>query len=272
MKPFFSIVLVNYNTGKYLEEAIQSVLGQDCNDYEFIVCDAGSTDNSLGILEKYKDKFAWWVSEPDKGQSDAFNKGFSHAKGEFYTWINADDLMLPGTLSAIKKNLESNSSCKWLAPNHIFIDKNNLIVRCYKISSKPLYVYKYASIGICPSSFFHRDLYCQVGGFSLENHFAMDMDMWMKFLNMGYKYKRLNYWGWAFRLHEESKTSSAITSQVPLSMKSEMQKIEMDNHLPSKKIALIVMRLLKCFYDYPMTYIYTLRYKKTNINAINQWL
>lgn len=269
MNPLFSIVLVNYNTGKYIEKAILSVLEQDCQDFEFIVCDAGSTDNSLDVLKKYQKHFSWWVSEPDKGQSDAFNKGFSHANGEYLTWINADDLMLPGTLTAVKTAIKDTPSCKWFVPGLIYMDGQEKIFRCYKSSPKPMYVYKYASLGICPSSFFHRDIYNAAGGFNLKNHYAMDIDLWQKFLNMGYKYRRLSHWGWAFRLHVESKTSSAITAQIPPAMKAEVQRIGEENGLPEKKSALFLMRVLKCFYDYPLTYLYTRKYRGMDISAIN---
>ena len=103
MSPFFSIVMANYNSGHYIERAIQSVLSQSCKDFELIVVDGGSSDESVDIIKKYTDKLSWWVSEPDKGQSDAFNKGFSHATGRYYTWLNADDLLLPNVLEKVKE-------------------------------------------------------------------------------------------------------------------------------------------------------------------------
>ena len=102
IQPFVSVVIANYNYGRFLDEAIQSVLNQACNDVELIICDAASTDNSVEVIKKYADRIAWWCSEKDKGQSDAFNKGFSHAKGRFLTWLNADDVMLPGTIEKLK--------------------------------------------------------------------------------------------------------------------------------------------------------------------------
>ena len=103
--PFFSIVIVNYNYGRFLEAAILSILNQSCVDYELIVVDGGSTDNSVDIIRKYKNSISWWCSEKDNGQSHAFNKGFAHANGRFLTWLNADDLLMPGTLAAAKKKL-----------------------------------------------------------------------------------------------------------------------------------------------------------------------
>lgn len=94
--PLFSIVIVNYNYGRYLDAAIRSVLDQSCGDKELIVVDGGSSDESVRVIERHADRIGWWCSEPDNGQSDAFNKGFSRARGRFLTWLNADDIMFPG--------------------------------------------------------------------------------------------------------------------------------------------------------------------------------
>ena len=91
VQPLLSIVIANYNYGRFLEDAIKSVLSQDMGDkVELIICDAASSDNSVEIIKKYADKISWWVSEEDKGQSDAFNKGFAHATGKYGCWLNAD--------------------------------------------------------------------------------------------------------------------------------------------------------------------------------------
>ena len=89
----FSIVIANYISGKYLEAALLSVIRQNYPAVEIIVMDAGSTDNSVDIIRKYDQHIAYWVSEKDKGQSDAFNKGFAKAKNEWLLWLNADDFL-----------------------------------------------------------------------------------------------------------------------------------------------------------------------------------
>ena len=118
--PKFSIVIANYNSDLMLEECLISVFTQTFSDYEIIICDGGSTDNSLNIIKKYADRLSWWCSEKDKGQSDAFNKGFSHASGEFLFWLNADDLLMPNALQNAAEYLESHPSCKWLTFNTLF--------------------------------------------------------------------------------------------------------------------------------------------------------
>lgn len=99
--PKISIVTPSYNQGQFIEETIRSVLLQGYPNLEYIIIDGGSTDNSVDIIKKYSPWLTYWVSEPDRGQSHAINKGLAHCTGEVFNWINSDDLLCPGALRAV---------------------------------------------------------------------------------------------------------------------------------------------------------------------------
>ena len=93
-----SIVTISFNQADYLEEAMVSILEQDYDDIEYIIVDAGSTDGSRDIIERYRDRIAVVVLEPDEGPADGLNKGFARASGDIYGYLNADDAFLPGNV------------------------------------------------------------------------------------------------------------------------------------------------------------------------------
>lgn len=214
--PILSIVIANYNYGRFLETAIRSVVDQDGFDRcELIVVDGGSTDNSVEVIKKYADKISWWVSEKDKGQSDAFNKGFAHARGRYLTWLNADDILLSGTLLAIVDAMEANPEEEWFAGATAYFADDGAI----KTATVPLGNVVPRLLGVPawmrvsgPSSFFSRELLAKAGGFDVGLRYVMDIDLWMRFTNLGAKLKVIDRYLWGFRLHEESKTSSSLTT------------------------------------------------------------
>src|ERR1035437_8006561 len=108
MNPLVSIITPSYNQGKYIEETINSVINQDYTNIEYIIIDGGSSDNTVDVIKKYGSKLAYWVSEPDKGQADAINKGFLKANGDYICWINSDDVLYPDFISRRIKEFELN--------------------------------------------------------------------------------------------------------------------------------------------------------------------
>lgn len=209
--PFFSIVIATYNYGRFLADAIESVINQSCQDYELIVVDGGSNDNTIEVIHKYESFIAWWVSEPDSGQSNAFNKGFAHSKGKYLTWLNADDVYLPGTLESVKNKLVAHPEAEWATGNFLrFRDNDNVIIEA---KWGPHFLPFFLQTPDCPlvifgpTTFWSRKVYQEIGGLDESLHFAMDTDYWHRIVNRGYKQVRVNHCCWAFRMHINSKTA-----------------------------------------------------------------
>ena len=112
--PLFSIITVVYNGEKYLEKTIESVIKQKFKNFEYIVIDGGSTDNSVKIIEKFEKKIDYWVSEKDRGIYDAFNKGMRVSKGKFIGFINSDDIYKKNALKIISNYIEKNQQADFI--------------------------------------------------------------------------------------------------------------------------------------------------------------
>ena len=232
--PVLSIVIANYNYGRFLGDAIKSIIAQDAGDkIEVIICDAASTDNSVEVIKKYacglppntdRSEWAgnsnlqaanaklisWWCSEKDGGQSSAFNKGFSHSRGEWLTWLNADELYAEGTLKAFFALVDRNPNAQWITGNYVNFNESDKMIThvTWGPHTSPSFLsnqhYPLAVFG--STSFWRKSAYDQVGPIDEKLHYAMDMDYWARLVMAGYRQTRLNHYCWLFRDHDQSKT------------------------------------------------------------------
>ena len=124
-----SIVVPSFNQGNYLEETFRSIIGQGYPCVEIIVMDGGSTDNSVDVIKKYEKYITYWQSQKDNGQSDAINSGFRKATGDYVTWLNSDDVLLPGALLNIAKTIEKHPDVNWFLGNVLWMNKIGKIGR-----------------------------------------------------------------------------------------------------------------------------------------------
>ena len=212
MEKFLSVVIVNLNYGRFLERAIKSVIEQDGFDLcELIIIDGGSHDDSVDVIKKYSERISYWVSEPDKGQSDAFNKGFSHAMGKFLTWLNADDIMLPGTVRCLHINSLRHKGCVWFTGNYLQyrMDNQKIIFAPWGPHWVPgfLQTFRYPLVIFGPTSFWARSVWDKVGMMSVGLRYSMDTEYWLRMKRIGCRFRRLNHCCWAFGMHNESKTA-----------------------------------------------------------------
>ncbi len=121
-RPLVTIVTPSFNQAGFIEETIQSVIAQDYQPIEHLVIDGGSTDGTLELLRKYQDHLSW-VSEPDRGQTDAINKGFRRAHGAILCWLNADDVLMPGAISTVASYFESHPQVSFVYGDVLAIDR-----------------------------------------------------------------------------------------------------------------------------------------------------
>lgn len=187
--PRISIVTPSYNQAAFLRKTLDSVLDQNYPNLEYIVIDGGSTDGSVDILREYNAKLTYWVSEPDNGQSHALNKGFAHTTGEIVTWLNSDDVLLPGALHAVGEIFARYPQIQWLTGQPANLDiRDHLRIFPLKTGRfRPLILrgwYHGRGFGFIrqEGTFWRRSLWEQIGE-SLDEamHYAMDDNLWRRF-------------------------------------------------------------------------------------------
>jgi glycosyltransferase involved in cell wall biosynthesis len=201
-----SIITPSYNQAPYLEETIRSVLAQDYPQIEYAIVDGGSTDGTLEIIKKYEEQLAWWVSEQDKGQTDAINKGFGRARGEILAWLNSDDTYEPGAIAAAVKYLQEHPEVGMVYGNCNFINESGRVIGTFNSAQTSYRLLRQGYAHIPQQTmFFRTELWRQVGPLDPSFYFAMDYDLWTRLAaRTEIKYVPQT---WAnFRLHTSGKT------------------------------------------------------------------
>lgn len=222
--PLLTVVTPTYNSEKYIGDCLESLRASKSDEVEYILIDGGSTDSTMDLVERYKDLFSVIISESDNGQSDAFNKGFKLAQGDYLTWLNSDDVFCPGALARMLDEI-AKSKQQWYAANVVYIDGESKITRCCRSGSFEVFALGFGVLNVFgPSTIFHRDLYFQLGEFREDFYFCMDTEYWWRIASRGIRYKRLPIYLWALRLHEDAKTAASVTGGEdarPLGMRKE---------------------------------------------------
>ncbi|HXF86582.1 MAG TPA: glycosyltransferase family 2 protein [Anaerolineales bacterium] len=204
--PLVSIVTPSFNQARYIEATIQSVLSQDYPRIEYLIVDGGSTDGTVDIIRKYESKLAWWVSEQDKGQTDAINKGFARANGEILAWLNSDDTYEPGAVSAAVRYLQEHPEIGMVYGDCNYINEEGRVIGKFPAAQTNYVLLRRGYVHIPQqTTFFRADLWKQVGPLDPSFYFAMDYDLWTRIAARSeIKYVPQT---WAnFRLHTAGKT------------------------------------------------------------------
>ncbi len=210
--PLVTIVTPSYNQADFLERTILSVLNQDYPNIEYIVIDGGSTDGSVDIIKKYENRLAFWISEPDNGQSQAINKGFKRAAGEIFNWLNSDDLLMPGATTIAAHYLNKYPELGMVYGDRLIVDENDNVLKCVELPSFRRCFYRFGRFLPQETGFFRREMWNRANGLNENLHISMDRDLWLKFMKIG-KIYHIPFVMGSWRQHANAKSYLAFGPQ-----------------------------------------------------------
>jgi glycosyltransferase involved in cell wall biosynthesis len=188
--PKLTVITPSFNQGRFIERTIRSVLDQGYPNLEYVIVDGGSTDETVDIIRRYEDRLAWWVSEPDGGQSEAINKGIEGTSGDIVSYLNSDDYLLPGALETTVAAFNGGGS-SWVAGGAFDIEEGDPPRRLRVWRPKPPSYCEGRPGGRHwwllvpwhvpqPSSFWRRELFERFGSFRTDMHYAFDAEFMLR--------------------------------------------------------------------------------------------
>lgn len=218
-RPLFSCVVPVKGARPYIAEALASLELQGMGEELEVIVQDGTTEytectEQTGHTEIPKGLNVQWFRERDVGQSDALNKGFAKAKGEWLFWLNADDVLLPGALKKVRELISRVDRVYWIAGNQLLIDDMGNVLKCSVGNGWHDWLYRHAVPHVYgPSSFFRRELFERVGGLDVSLKYCMDWDLWIKFMKAGARFERIGDYLWAQRQWNGSKTQRKLSKE-----------------------------------------------------------
>jgi glycosyltransferase involved in cell wall biosynthesis len=212
-KPLVSIITPSFNQGPFLEETIASVLAQTYEPVEYIVIDGGSTDDSVQIIEKYAHRLAYWVSEPDRGQSHAINKGLARSTGAVIGWLNSDDTLMPDAVARVVDAMQETPMVVHGSVRLVDADSNTIARPKLAKRNQEFGVETIVGEGLVnqPGSFWNRAIMERVSHLDENLNYIMDYELWVRMALAGAEFRRLGDPPLAaYRLTSDTKTVGSL--------------------------------------------------------------
>jgi glycosyltransferase involved in cell wall biosynthesis len=217
MNPKISVITPCRNMASFLEDCMESIFGQNYPNLEYIVIDGASTDSTVEVVKRYEGRLAYWVSEPDRGQSHAINKGFAKATGDLLVWMNADDYFLPGAFAEVAAAWSAAPGAPFYFGDGMRVDVHKKVKSGFTPSGKVRFDRQALLLGLNyilqPSTFIDRKSFEECGGLDESLHFGMDSDLWMRLSGRGTPVPIQAVLS-ASREYESTKTSTGSFSRI----------------------------------------------------------
>jgi glycosyltransferase involved in cell wall biosynthesis len=212
MFPRISIVTPSYNQARYVGWTARSVFLQRYPNLEYILMDGGSKDDTVKVLEPYRDRFAYFVSERDKGQSDAVHRGLQRATGDILAYLNSDDMLAPGALHFVADFFRRNPDVDVVYSHRVTVDSSNKALYYWILPRHWRWYQMRWDLIPQETTFWRRRVFEQCGNVDPSFRFALDYDLFSRFMNAGARFVRVNRFLGVFRTHEEAKTTQWLNT------------------------------------------------------------
>jgi glycosyltransferase involved in cell wall biosynthesis len=243
----FSIITPSYNQGRFLQDCIGSVLSQTGVEFEHIIVDAGSTDETLDVLKSHP--HLKWTSEPDGGMSDGINKGFRKATGDWVMWLNCDDCLLPDALEKVADFIKNHPEADVVHGDCIYMNEDKTPIR--RKLDTPVDEWDFLFVGCCipsTSTFYRREILDAGHLLDVAYRNCMDWEYYLRLTRLGYHFGYIPEALAKFRWYEESTTQKHWQRMVDEGLKCQREHIDA-RRLPSILKNVTVLKTLRRAYQ-----------------------
>lgn len=208
--PTISVVTPSMNMAAFVKDTLDSVLGQHYPKLEYVVMDGGSTDGTAEVITRHASSLLHFESGPDGGQAAAINAGFRHTRGEVMGWLNADDMLLPGTLHFVGGYFRDHPGIDVIYGHRLLIDEHGREIGRWVLPSHDEAAFRWFDFVPQETLFWRRHVWERLGGLNSDFQFAMDWDLLLRMRKTGARFARVPYYLGAFRVHPDQKTLALI--------------------------------------------------------------